>query len=76
MGLCDITIWFFELFRARVVKVNYNQVFHALIRNFGEQKTRFMMKILEESTREFALSKLEIEGFLPQKFKMKKRKNL
>ncbi|KAA6337988.1 hypothetical protein EZS27_013962 [termite gut metagenome] len=54
----------FEQFRA--IKTNYNQVFHALIRNFGEQKARFMMKIVEESTREFALSKLEIERLTAQ----------
>ncbi|KAA6300332.1 MAG: hypothetical protein EZS26_003525 [Candidatus Ordinivivax streblomastigis] len=55
---------FFEQFRA--IKTNYNQVFHALIRNFGEQKARFMMKIVEESTRKFALSKLEIERLTAQ----------
>ncbi|KAA6306987.1 hypothetical protein EZS27_041349 [termite gut metagenome] len=55
---------FFVQFRA--VKNNYNQVFHALIRNFGEQKARFMMKLVEESTREFALSKLEIERLTAQ----------
>ncbi|KAA6327858.1 hypothetical protein EZS27_023191 [termite gut metagenome] len=49
---------FFVQFRA--IKTNYNQVFHASIRNFGEQKACSMMKIVEESTREFALSKLEI----------------
>ncbi|KAA6333010.1 hypothetical protein EZS27_018531, partial [termite gut metagenome] len=54
----------FEQFRA--IKTNYNQVFHALIRNFGEQKARFMMKIVEESTREFALGKLEIERLTAQ----------
>ncbi|KAA6338934.1 hypothetical protein EZS27_013091 [termite gut metagenome] len=55
---------FFEQFRA--IKTNYNRVFHALIRNFGEQKARFMMKIVEESTREFALGKLEIERLTAQ----------
>ncbi|KAA6322108.1 hypothetical protein EZS27_028318 [termite gut metagenome] len=55
---------FFEQFRA--IKTNYNQVFHALIRNFGEQKACSMMKILEESTRKFALSKLEIERLTAQ----------
>ncbi|KAA6327286.1 hypothetical protein EZS27_023713 [termite gut metagenome] len=50
---------FFEQFRA--IKTNYNQVFHALIRNFGEQKARFMMKIVEESTLQFGLLKREIE---------------
>ncbi|KAA6328527.1 hypothetical protein EZS27_022590 [termite gut metagenome] len=54
----------FEQFRA--IKTNYNQVFHALIRNFGEQKACLMMKIVEESTREFALSKLEIERLTAQ----------
>ncbi|KAA6344832.1 hypothetical protein EZS27_007562 [termite gut metagenome] len=55
---------FFEQFRA--IKTNYNQVFHALIRNFGEQKACLMMKIVEEPTREFALSKLEIERLTAQ----------
>jgi hypothetical protein len=55
---------FFVQFRA--VKNNYNQVFHALIRNFGEQKARHMMKIVEQSTREFAFDKLEIERLTAQ----------
>ncbi|KAA6319339.1 hypothetical protein EZS27_030755, partial [termite gut metagenome] len=50
---------FFEQFRA--IKTNYNQVFYVLIRNFGEQKVRFMMKIVEESTLQFGLLKREIE---------------
>jgi DNA-binding LacI/PurR family transcriptional regulator len=45
----------------RMVKNNYNQVFHALIRNFGEQKARQMMKIVEQSTRDFAFGKLNFE---------------
>ena len=44
---------FFAQFRA--VKNNYNQVFHALIRNFGEQKARSMMKIIEKPTLQFGL---------------------
>ena len=49
---------FFAQFRA--VKNNYNQVFHALILNFGEQKALSMIKIVEEST-------LQI-GFLERNF--------
>ncbi|KAA6337766.1 hypothetical protein EZS27_014169 [termite gut metagenome] len=45
----------------RGIKNNYNQVFHALIRNFGEQKACSMMKILEQSTLQFGLLKREIE---------------
>ncbi|KAA6332665.1 hypothetical protein EZS27_018847, partial [termite gut metagenome] len=54
----------FEQFRA--IKTNYNQVFHALIRNFGEQKARFMMKIVEESTLDFIQTRQEIERLTAQ----------
>ena len=37
---------FFAQFRA--IKNNYNQVFNALIRNFGEEKARLMVKIIEK----------------------------
>lgn len=50
---------FFAQFRA--VKNNYNQVFHALIRNFGEPEARQMMKIVEQPTLQFGLLKKEIE---------------
>jgi hypothetical protein len=53
---------FFAQFRA--IKNNYNQVFHALIRNFGEQKALQMMKIVEESTLQFGLLKREIEEII------------
>ena len=39
---------FFVQFRA--IKNNYNQVFNALIRNFGEEKAYSMMKIVEKPT--------------------------
>ena len=39
---------FFVQFRA--IKNNYNQVYHALNRNFGEEKARSMMKIVEQPT--------------------------
>jgi len=39
---------FFGQFRA--IKNNYNQVFNALIRNFGEEKAHSMMKIVEKPT--------------------------
>jgi hypothetical protein len=50
---------FFVQFRA--IKNNYNQIFHALIRNFGEPKARSMMKIVENATLQFGLVKKEIE---------------
>jgi hypothetical protein len=61
-SLIDFTMLlnsFFAQFRA--VKNNYNQVFHALIRIFGEQKAHSMMKIVEQSTLRFGLLKREIE---------------
>jgi len=53
---------FFVQFRA--VKNNYNQVFHALIQNFGEQKARSMMKIVEKSTLQFGLLKRDFEEYV------------
>ena len=50
---------FFVQFRA--IKNNYNQVYHALIRNFGEQKAHLMMKIVEQSTLQFGLLKQDFE---------------
>lgn len=50
---------FFAQFRA--IKTNYNQVFHTLIRNLGEQKARSMMKIIEKPTLDFIQTKQEIE---------------
>lgn len=50
---------FFAQFRG--IKTNYNQLFTAQARNLGEDKARYMMKILEKSTLEFIQSKLEIE---------------
>jgi hypothetical protein len=61
-SLIDFTMMlnsFFAQFRA--VKNNYNQVFHALIRVFGEQKAWKMMKIVEQSTLQFVLLNREIE---------------
>jgi hypothetical protein len=61
-SLVDFTMLlnsFFAQFRA--IKNNYNQVFHALIRVFGEQKARQMMKIVEQSTLQFGLLKRDIE---------------
>ncbi|PXV60114.1 hypothetical protein CLV62_13134 [Dysgonomonas alginatilytica] len=50
---------FFAQFRA--IKNNYNQLFTTLVRNLGEDKARYMLKIVEKSTLEFIQSKLEIE---------------
>ena len=53
---------FFGQFRA--IKNNYNQVFHALIRNFGEQKANAMMKIIEKPTLQFGLLKQDFEEYV------------
>ena len=53
---------FFAQFRA--IKNNYNQVYHALIRNFGEQKAHSMMKIVEKSTLQFGLLTREFEEYV------------
>ena len=53
---------FFAQFRA--VKNNYNQVFHALIQNFGEQKARSMMKTVENSTLQFGLLERNFEEYV------------
>ncbi|WP_280646809.1 MULTISPECIES: MobA protein [unclassified Dysgonomonas] len=50
---------FFAQFR--VIKNNYNQLFVALIRNSGEDKARFMMKILDKSTLEFIQTMKDFE---------------
>jgi len=50
---------FFAQFRA--IKNNFNQVFQALVKNFGEQKAIEMIQIVAQSTREFGLLKREIE---------------
>jgi hypothetical protein len=50
---------FFIQFRA--VKNNFNQMYSALVRNFGEQKALEMIQIVAQSTREFGLKKKEIE---------------
>ncbi|NDV97075.1 hypothetical protein D0T84_19510 [Dysgonomonas sp. 521] len=42
---------FFAQFRG--IKNNYNQLFAALVKNLGEGKARFMMKILDKSTLDF-----------------------
>jgi len=53
---------FFVQFRA--IKNNYNQVYHALIRNFGEQKAHSMMKTVERSTLQFGLLKQDFEEYV------------
>jgi hypothetical protein len=50
---------FFTQFRA--IKNNFNQMYSALVRNFGEQKALEMIQIVAQSTREFGLKKKEIE---------------
>jgi len=50
---------FFGQFRA--IKNNYHQVFHALIRNFGEQKANSMMKIVEKPSLQLWLLMQEFE---------------
>ena len=48
----------------RAIKNNYNQTYHALIRNFGEQKAHSMMKIVEQSTLQFGLLTQEFEEYV------------
>jgi len=52
---------FFAQFRA--VKNNFNQMYSALVRNFGEQKAGEMFRIVAESTREFGLLKRDFEEY-------------
>ena len=51
---------FFAQFRA--VKNNFNQVFQALVRNFGEQKAVEMIRIMTDSTVQFRELRNEIEA--------------
>ena len=53
---------FFAQFRA--IRNNYNQVYHAIIRNFGEQKAHSMMKIVEQSTLQFGVLKRDFEEYV------------
>jgi hypothetical protein len=50
---------FFAQFRA--VKNNFNQMYSALVRNFGEEKAMQMIQIVAASTRKFGLLKRQIE---------------
>jgi hypothetical protein len=50
---------FFTQFRA--IKNNFNQMYSALVKNFGEEKALEMIQIVAQSTREFGLLKKEIE---------------
>ncbi|GHV48621.1 hypothetical protein FACS1894181_04870 [Bacteroidia bacterium] len=50
---------FFKQFRA--VKNNFNQMYSALVHNFGKQKALEMIQIVAQSTREFGLLRNEIE---------------
>jgi hypothetical protein len=53
---------FFVQFRA--VKNNFNQMYGALVRNFGEEKALEMIQIVAPSTREFGLLKCEFEEYV------------
>jgi hypothetical protein len=53
---------FFAQFRA--VKNNFNQMYGALVRNFGEQKALEMIQIIAPSTREFGLLKRDFEEYV------------
>ncbi|MDR0507155.1 MAG: hypothetical protein LBH32_10135 [Dysgonamonadaceae bacterium] len=50
---------FFTQFRA--VKNNFNQMYSALVKNFGEKKALEMIQVVAQSTREFGLLKKKIE---------------
>jgi hypothetical protein len=53
---------FFAQFRA--VKTNFNQMYGALVRNFGEQKALEMIQIVAQATREFGLLKQDFEKYV------------
>ncbi|WP_163273464.1 hypothetical protein [Dysgonomonas sp. 511] len=53
---------FFTQYRS--IKNNYNQLFVALVKNLGEDKARFMMKIVEKSTLEFIQTMKEFENIV------------
>jgi hypothetical protein len=53
---------FFAQFRA--VKNNFNQAYHSLVLNFGEEKALEMIRIIAQSTREFGLLKREFEEYV------------
>jgi hypothetical protein len=53
---------FFAQFRA--VKNNFNQMYGALVRNFGEQKALEMIQIIAPSTRKFGLLKKDFEEYV------------
>lgn len=58
----DFVILLTQFFaQMRGVKTNYNQCFALLIREVGEDKARFRMKILEDATRDFILSWQQFE---------------
>jgi hypothetical protein len=48
----------------RAVKNNFNQMYSALVRNFGEQKALEMIQIVAPSTREFGLLKRDFEEYV------------
>lgn len=61
-SLIDFTMLlssFFVQFRA--IKNNFNQGYNSLVRHFGEEKARQMIRIVAQSTRDFGLLKHEIE---------------
>ncbi|MDR3143134.1 MAG: hypothetical protein LBU37_15625 [Tannerellaceae bacterium] len=53
---------FFAQFRA--VKTNFNQMYGALVRNFGEQKALEMIQIVAQATREFGILKRDFEEYV------------
>lgn len=64
-SMIDFVMLLTQLFaQFRAIKNNYNQLFTTLVRNLGEDKARYMLKIVEKSTLEFIQSKLEIEELI------------
>lgn len=58
----DFVILLTQFFaQIRGIKTNYNQCFALLVRKVGEDKARFMMKILEDATRDLILSWQQLE---------------
>jgi hypothetical protein len=50
--------------QSRAIKNNFNQAYHSLVRNFGEEKALKMIRIVAQSTREFGILKKDFEEYV------------
>ena len=48
----------------RAIKNNFNQMYNALVRNFGKEKAFRMIQIVAQSTREFGILKRDFEEYV------------